>query len=131
MSAIYAIIPAAEVETINAVGVALKRGPWFSGQLTDDPSPSPASGVTHYHMYDATAKATDFSDLVAAKAGLALPLDFYGDPVVWGEGGAPSEADAFAAFATMQLWANDSTREPADFADEQRVALGLNEWSPI
>jgi len=131
MSAIYAIIPAASLSVMNAVGEALGRGAIFSGSLTDDPSPSPASAVTHHHFYAAAASASDFSDFAAAKAGFALPLDVNGNPVVWGEGEAPSEAEAYAGFATMQMWANDSTREPADFAAEQRAALGLSLRSPI
>lgn len=131
MSAIYAIIPAEHADALNAVGETLSRGQWFTGALTDDPSPSPSSAKTHYHMYDALAKAQDFADYAAAKAGTALPSDINGDPVAWGQNGAPTEQEAFAAFANLQLWANDSEREPADFAAEQRAGLGLSVWSPI
>lgn len=134
MSAIYAIVPAAHQATINAVGEALSRGQWFTSALTNDPSPSPSSVKTHFHMYDALAKAQDYADYAAAKAGLALPPDINGDPVAWGEDGNPSTADAFAAFGSFQLWANDSDREPADFAAEQRAGFPggpLTVWSPI
>lgn len=125
MTAIYAIVPALHLEIINAAGVALGRGPWFSGLLTTDPSPTTESDVTHHHLYDTFAKPEDYSALAAAKAGTALPLDFHGNPVDWGVGGIISEADAYEAFAAIQFWGNDSEREPADFAEEQRAGLGL------
>ena len=131
MSGIYAIIPTASLAVLNAVGKALGRGQLFSGYLTDDPDPTPESTITHHHFYDAVATPAEFSILAAAKAGEALPLHNNGNPVAWGTGDAPTEAAAYAAFATMQMWANDSTREPADFAEEQRAGLGLSLWSPI
>lgn len=131
MSAIYAITDENNVPALNAVFEALLRGPVFSARLTTDNPSTPASPTTHRHMYDASANARDFADYVAAKEGLALPPDINGDPVAWGEGGLPTEVSAYAAFATLQLWANDSTREPSDFADEQRIGLGLNVWSPL
>ena len=131
MPAIYAIIPMEKHEVMNAIGEATLRRAMFSPALTTDNPPTPASPVTHAHMYDATANASDFSDYSAAKAGLALPPDINGDRVAWGTGGIPTEAEAFAAFAAWELWANDISRDPADFASEQRLALGLNEWSPI
>lgn len=127
MSAIYAIVTAAAAANLNAAFVAMQYGPGvFSIELTDDPTPDENSVVTHFHMYNAAANPSDFSDYAAAKAGNALPPDINGNPVAWGQDGIISEQDAFAAFAALQLWANDSDRSPTDFAGEQRAALGLS-----
>lgn len=37
-----------------------------------------------------------------------------------------TEADAFAAFAAIQLWANDSDRSPLEFSAEQRAGMALS-----
>lgn len=128
MSAIYAIIPAAQATDLNAAFAAMQYGPGVFGQplTTDDPATF-SSPVTHFHMYNAAANPGDFSDYAAAKAGAVLPPDVNGNPVAWGEDGSIEEAAAFAAFAGLQMWANDSDRDPAEFATEQRAGLGLNE----
>lgn len=126
-AAIYAIVPAAQQANLNAAFEAMGRGPGtFFVALTNDPSPSPESTVTHYHMYDASAQPEHFSEYAAAKAGTALPPDAYGNPVAWGQDGIISQEDAFAAFATLQQWANDSEEDPVSFAAGRRDALGLS-----
>lgn len=126
MSAIYAIVAAAQRDDLNLAFAAMQYGPdTFSVELTDETPATWSSTTTHFHMYNAGANAQDFSDFAAAKAGTALPPDIYGNPVAWGVDGAISEVDAFAAFTGLQMWANDSDRLPADFALEQRVGLGL------
>lgn len=131
MSAVYAIAPEAKVTALNAVFEALQRGPVFLLGLTTDSPSTPSSPITHRHMYDDNANPWDYAEYSAAKAGTALPRDIYGNPVAWGEDGNPTEAEAYAAFIGLELWANNSSREPADFAQEQRDGLGLTEWSPI
>lgn len=127
MSAIYAIIPATQAVNLNLAFAAMQFGPdVFSVALTDAPSPTENATATHFHMYNASASPTDYAAYAAAKAGTALPLDFYGNPVAWGEEGLISEADAYEAFAALQLWANDSDRNPGEFAAEQRAGLGLS-----
>lgn len=131
MSAVYAIAAESQVTALNAVFDALLRGPVFSLGLTTDNPATPSSPITHRHMYDDAANPWDYAEYAAAKAGTALPRDINGGAVAWGEDGNPTESEVYAAFVGLQLWANDSDREPADFAAEQRAGLGLTVWSAI
>ncbi|MGV0909273.1 hypothetical protein [Martelella sp. FOR1707] len=131
MASVYAIIPMTHHVIMNKIGQAMLRGEMFTPALTTDNPSTPSSPITHAQMYDATANTTDFANYSAAKAGTALPPDVNGDPVAWGTGDIPTEAEAFAAFAVWELWANDSSRSPSVFAAEQRSGLGLSEWSPM
>lgn len=49
----------------------------------------------------------------------------HGAPIAYGVGGVVTEVDVLAAFAQLQLWANDSDEMPGDFTEGRRLALGL------
>lgn len=127
MSQIYAIIPAAQQADLNAFFVAYGWGAGtFSGPLTTDNPATFTSPATHFHHYNASAAPGDFSLFSLAKAGTLPELDMSGNPIPYGVGGVVSEAAAAAAFAELQLWANDSDENAYGFAAQRRAALGLS-----
>lgn len=127
MSQIYAIIPTAQQSDLNAFFVAYGWGTGTFGQpLTTDNPATYTSPATHWHSYNASAAPQDFSLFSLAKAGTLPENDMNGNPIAYGVGGVVSEAAALAAFAELQLWANDSDEEPWTFAAQRRAALGLS-----
>lgn len=127
MTATYAIVPAAHQAAINAAFIAMNYGgAVFTTPLTTASPALEGSPHTHYSMYNDPANPTEYALLAAAKLGTIPPVGVWGDPVAWGEGGLISEADALVAFASLQIWVNDSERSSTDFITEQRVGLGLS-----
>lgn len=127
MSQIYSIISAAHAPALNAFFEVYGYGPGtYSVPLTNELPPTAESPWTHFHNYNATATPTEYSLFSAAKAGTVPPNDKNGNPIAYGVGGVISEADVLEAFSHLELWANDSTEEPYDFAVGRRAVLGLS-----
>jgi hypothetical protein len=127
VSQIYAIIPSAQQSDINSFFVAYGWGTGtFGGKLTIDNPATVTSSVTHHHSYNASAAPGDFSLFALAKAGMLPENNMNGDPIPYGVGGVVTEAAALAAFAALQLWANDSDENAYAFAVQRRAALGLS-----
>jgi len=125
---ILAICTAAARTNLNLVFAAMGLGPDnISRRLTDDPTPTVSSEVTHYAMYNAAALATDAQTYDQAKLGFPPNETVEGFPIFWGQNGVISEPDAVAAFQSMQFWLNSSDMEPSVFAEEAIMpTLGLS-----
>lgn len=123
MSHIYSITTAAHRPALNAFFVAYGWGiGTYDVPLTSDVVPSMSSPPTHYHNYNASAAPGDYSLFSQAKAGTLPENDINGDPIPYGVNGVVSAEDAIAAFATLQLWANDSDENSGTFILGRREA---------
>ncbi len=127
MSQIYGIISTAHQADLNAFFVAYGWGAdTFGEKLTTDNPATSSSPATHWHSYNASAAPMDYSLFSLAKAGTLPENDVNGDPITYGVDGVVSEAAALAAFAALQLWANDSDESPYTFTGQRRAAMGLS-----
>ena len=95
----------------------------FMRRLTDDPSPTPQSTVTHYMMSDDSCSV----ELVAAWQAMASG-DLPQINGVWGVGGIISAADAMAATtgANLQVYSASGDVAPLDHANAILASRGLS-----
>lgn len=120
---VIAIAAAATIVNTRKVWEAQDLGPEaFSRALTDDPSPTPQSTVTHYLMSDDSCTV----EMVAAWQRMAnggLP-EIDG---VWGEGGIVSAADAMEATNAdnLQVYSASGNVVPLDHANAILASRGL------
>lgn len=128
-NAIFAYVPAAQLANINLAFMALKPdyGPSsFTRTLCAiDPNATSDTPPTAICMYDQAATMQDAVIYAAAQGGTLPTLDDAGHEIAWGEGGIISEADAKAAFATLQFWVNASDVDALTFAGANMAAAGL------
>lgn len=64
---------------------------------------TPTATPTGYHQFDATADSDLVATLQALCGGDVPGLDISGNPILWGESGIISQADAIAAFADNKV----------------------------
>lgn len=125
-TAIFAFVPSAsKLNLAAALSAVMGRQMGFLIRLTAKETPTAAP--THFGLYDEGGTAEDALLYSTCKAGTLPIADKNGLPIAWGEDGLLSIEDAAAAFATLQLWLNDSDVQPPVFAATNIAAAGLIE----
>ncbi|MGE0211815.1 MAG: hypothetical protein AB7S41_08990 [Parvibaculaceae bacterium] len=118
------IITAAKRVDANRVWDAMGRGPnTFIRRLTDDPSPTSESEVTHYCMFDTSALDSDVADWQAMTNGDLPPI-----AGTWGADGVIDAADAQAAVAgsQMQVYSAAGDVTPLEYVESVIAGRGLS-----
>lgn len=83
---------------------------------TDTPSATP----TGYYQYDASASSDLVATLQAIAGGDVPGLDINGNPILWGQGGIISQADAIAAFADNKVQIISAVGVPSNLLESWR-----------
>lgn len=99
------VTSAANVDAVRLVLGAMGTGWGGFGVVligindTDIPTATP----TGYYQYDASASSDLVATLQALAGGDVPGLDINGNPILWGENGIISQADAIAAFSDNKV----------------------------
>lgn len=99
------VTSAANVDAVRLVLGAMGTGWGGFGVVligindTDIPTATP----TGYYQYDASASSDLVATLQAIAGGDVPGLDINGNPILWGQNGIISQADAIAAFASNKV----------------------------
>lgn len=120
------VIAAAAKDDANRVWAAWGKGPQtFSRALTDDPSPTLESTVTHYLVADNTTATADIQIMQGFADGSLPPLAAV--DAVWGEDGIIDQAAAIASVsaANFQCYTASGEVEPRDHCDAILASRGL------
>ena len=123
------IVKAADRTNANLVWSAWGRGPNnFFRRLTDDPSPTPSSTVTHYIFADSSTSVEDVQIIQGFANGDLPPLP---DGLAWGVDGTISAADALAAIDgdSLQCYSASGNVAPLDHCNAILASRGLS-WVP-
>lgn len=121
---VICIVTAAAKTNANLVWAAMGRGPdTFSRRLTDDPSPTISSTVTHYLMADSSSLVEDVQAWQALANGDLPQIDG-----TWGVDGVIEAADAQAATsgANLQVYSASGNVVPLDHANAILASRGLS-----
>lgn len=123
------VVKAADRENANLVWSAWGKGPdTFSRRLTDDPSPTTSSTVTHYLFADSSTSVEDVQIIQAMANGDLPPLP---TGYAWGVDGVISAADALAAIDgdSLQCYSASGNVAPLDHCNAILASRGLS-WVP-
>ncbi len=121
---IVCIVAAADKDNANLVWAAWGKGPdTFSRRLTDDPSPTTSSVVTHYLMADSSTSVEDVQIIQGFANGDLPPISG-----AWGVDGVIEAADALAAIDgdSLQCYSASGDVAPLDHCNAILASRGLS-----
>lgn len=121
---IVCVITNAAKTNANLVWAAWGKGPdTFSRRLTDDPSPTTSSTVTHWLMADSSTLVEDVQVIQGFANGDLPPIGGQ-----WGEAGVIEAADAQTATngTNLQCYSASGNVEPLDHVNAILATRGLS-----